>query len=111
MMKILILITPLFFISLSSADNVGSSNKRMDALEAQVKALQEKVDKMESVLNKPGGLNIMANVSCEIHTPFDGDYVATELSETAARNSVMEQCRQKLSDKTQCLPQFVKCKK
>lgn len=100
----------LFSASFARSEDTATS-KRLDALEAQVKSLQEKLNKMDTVLAKPGGLNIMANVSCQISTPFDGDYVATELSETAARNSVMEKCREKLSDKTQCLPQFVRCKK
>lgn len=108
-MKTIFIITLIFSFSYTWADE--ASNKRLEALESKVKSLEEKVNKLDSVLMKPGGLNIIANVSCEINTPFNGDYVATELSETAARNSVMEKCREKLSDKTQCLPQFVKCKK
>lgn len=87
------------------------SQKRIEDLEKQLKNLQQKVEKMENTLTRSNGFMIVANVTCDIHTPFDGDFTATELSETAARQSVMKQCTDKLSDKSRCLPQFVTCKK
>ena len=85
--------------------------RRVDELENTVKALQDKIQKMEATLMKGGGFMIVANFTCEIKTPFDGEYTATELSESAARNSVMEQCKAKASDKNQCSSLFVKCSK
>lgn len=85
--------------------------KRMEEMEKQIKGLQQKVEKMENTLTKSNGFMIVANVSCDIKTPFNGEFNATELSETAARRAVIEKCEQKVPDKTQCLPQFVQCKK
>jgi hypothetical protein len=90
------------------ADN---SQKRIEDLEKQVKELSQKVERMENTLTRSNGFMIVANVTCDIHTPFDGVFTATELSETAARQSVTKQCTDKLSDKSRCLPQFVTCKK
>ncbi len=87
------------------------SQKRIEDLEKQIKELKQKVEKMENTLTRSNGFMIVANVTCDIHTPFDGDFTATELSETAARQSVTDKCLQKLSDKSRCLPQFVICKK
>lgn len=88
-----------------------SDQKRLDEMEKKLKTLSEKVEKLESTLTKSNGFMIVANVNCTIKTPFDGEFTATELSENAARSSVMEKCQQKVPDKTQCLPQFVSCKK
>jgi uncharacterized protein (DUF342 family) len=87
------------------------SQKRIEDLEKQIKELKQKVEKMENTLTRSNGFMIVANVTCDINTPFDGSFTATELSETAARQSVTDKCLQKLSDKSRCLPQFVVCKK
>lgn len=88
-----------------------SDQKRLDDMEKKLKTLSEKVEKLENTLTKSNGFMIVANVTCDIKTPFNGEFTATELSESAARSSVMEKCQQKVPDKTQCLPQFVTCKK
>lgn len=110
MNKIFILLIASAFSSFCLAED-AKTQRRIDELERSVKTLNEKVEKMESTLMKGGGFMIVANVTCEINTPFNGEYAATELSEQAARNSVIEQCKAKVPDATQCLPQFVKCKK
>jgi hypothetical protein len=97
-----------FYWTLASADD---SQKRIEALENQVKELKQKVEKMENTLTRSNGFMIVANVTCDIRTPFDGEFTATELSETAARQSVAEKCLQKVPDKSRCLPQFITCKK
>ncbi len=106
----------LFFIVLVGISSVGLANeaalqKRVEDMEKQLKGLKDKVEKMENTLTKSNGFMIVSNVSCDIKTPFDGEFTATELSESAARRSVIEKCEQKVPDKTQCLPQFVQCKK
>ena len=105
------LLTLLSLIITSSSAFADDSQKRIEELEKQLKELKQKVEKMENTLTKSNGFMIVANVTCDIHTPFDGDFTATELSETAARQSVIKQCTDKLSDKSRCLPQFVICKK
>ena len=105
----------LFFPLIASAQNRQSDDarlrQRVDELEKSVATLQDKVQKMESTLMKGGGFMITANYTCELSTPFDGDYTATELSEQAARTSVLDQCQTKARDKNQCLPVLVKCNK
>lgn len=99
-------------ISLMSHSGFAQNDqKRLDDMEKKLKTLSEKVEKLENTLTKSNGFMIVANVNCTIKTPFDGEFTATELSESAARSSVMEKCQQKVPDKTQCLPQFVVCKK
>ncbi len=100
--------TLLFSFTLVFADE---SQKRVEELEKQIKELKQKVEKMENTLTRSNGFMIVANVTCDIHTPFDGDFTATELSETAARQSVTDKCLQKVPDKSRCLPQFITCKK
>jgi hypothetical protein len=107
--KLLLFLLLGFFQTALAQD--ANTQKRLEDMEKQLKSLKEKVEKMENTLTKSNGFMIVANVSCEIQTPFDGTFEATELSETAARNSVTEKCKQKVPDKTQCLPQFVKCRK
>lgn len=103
----------IFWMVLSSLAfaNDAALQKRVEDMEKQLKGLKEKVEKMENTLTKSNGFMIVSNVSCDIKTPFNGEFTATELSETAARRSVIEKCEQKVPDKTQCLPQFVQCKK
>ncbi len=105
------LITICSFLFSTSSAFADDSQKRIEELEKQIKELKQKVEKMENTLTRSNGFMIVANVTCDIHTPFDGDFTATELSETAARQSVTKQCTDKLSDKSRCLPQFVTCKK
>ena len=105
------LFTTMLFISSQIRAQDTSTQKRLDEMEKQLKNLKDKVEKMESTLTKSNGFMIVANVSCDIKTPFDGEFTATELSESAARQAVIEKCKQKVPDKTQCLPQFVQCKK
>ncbi|MBY0383567.1 hypothetical protein K2X05_00275 [bacterium] len=100
------------FIFLTTISSFAQSDqKRLDEMENKLKTLSEKVEKLEKTLTKSNGFMIVANVNCTIKTPFDGEFTATELSESAARSSVTEKCQQKVPDKTQCLPQFVVCKK
>lgn len=106
-----LLLLGIFCVSLQSFSEDASTQKRLDDMEKQLKTLKDKVDKMESTLTKSNGFMIVANVSCDIKTPFDGEFNATELSESAARLAVIEKCKQKVPDKTQCLPQFVQCRK
>lgn len=103
--------TYLLFLFLASLSFADSAQDRLDGMESELKNLKARVEKMESTLTRSNGFMIVANVTCDIKTPFDGNYTATELSETAARTSVMDKCKQKVPDKTQCLPQFVQCKK
>jgi hypothetical protein len=85
--------------------------KRIDELEKQVKVLSEKVNKMDSTFNKGGGFMLTPHFTCEIEVPFEGTFTATELSEKAARNSVVEQCREKLKKDNRCDNFNVSCKK
>lgn len=89
----------------------AKTQKRLDELERSVKTMQEKIEKMESTLIKNGGFMLTANFTCEINTPFNGSYVATELSETAAKRSVMDKCKHSVPDNSQCTEMFVQCKK
>ncbi len=91
--------------------NDARLQQKVDELEKSVRSLEDKVQKMESTLMKGGGFMIVANYTCDIDTPFNGSYSSTELSEKAARQSVMDKCREKVSDATQCSATFVKCKK
>ncbi len=111
MLQKILLFTGMILFSLATFAQEASTQKRLDEMEKQLKTLKDKVEKMESTLTKSNGFMIVANVSCDIKTPFDGEFTATELSETAARSAVIEKCKQKVPDKTQCLPQFIQCKK
>ncbi len=95
----------------STRNQEDALRKRIAELEQTVQNLQEKVNRMESTLTKGGGFMIVANYTCEISTPFDGNFSATELSEKAAKSSVIDQCKSKVADKNQCSDFFVKCHK
>jgi len=111
-MKILLLLLVFFpLIAQAGQSEEDRLRQRVDELEKNVQTLQDKVQKMESTLMKGGGFMITANYTCELNTPFDGEYTATELSEKAAKTSVMEKCQSKARDKGQCLPLLIKCNK
>ena len=101
----------LMFTGAPASAGDAKIQSRIEELEKSVQVLQQKVEKMESTLMKGGGFMITTNASCEIETPFNGTFSATELSEKAARRSVIEQCKEKLSDHNQCGEISVKCKK
>lgn len=107
-MKLVLLLT--LFISGTAHANDAQS-KRIEELERQVKTLTDKVDKMESTFNKGGGFMLTPHFTCEIDAPFNGPFTATELSEQAARASVMEKCKAVNKNNGQCEPASIKCKK
>lgn len=109
-MKFMILLFAFLSSGTASADD-AQLRKRIDELERQVKTMGEKVDKMDSTFNKGGGFMLTPHFTCTIDAPFNGPFTATELSEQAARTSVIEQCRAVNKNNGQCEVASVKCKK
>lgn len=81
-------------------------------LEAKVQNLSTRLEVLEGHFKnvQKGGFSIVAVQNCELNTPFDGNYVATELSKAAAIAVIVENCKQKAKNKHECVAQRVVCK-
>jgi len=95
-------------LAFSFLSSGADSNARIQELEKKMQALEERMGKIEATA-KGGGFMAVPSYSCEINTPFDGKFESTQLSETAARETVMGDCRKNVKDTSQCQPLFVKC--
>lgn len=95
-----------------SSPALAKESERIEKLEAQLKTLSARVETLEGQLKQvqKGGFTIVPVVNCEIITPFDGTFNASELSKTAATNSVVEKCKAKASNQSDCASKHVVCK-
>lgn len=96
---------------LCSSSAFANNQERITELEAQVKDLSQRLTQLEGQLKsvKTGGFTITPVVNCELTTPFDGQYTASELSKSAATNAVIEKCKEKANNKAECFSSRVVC--
>lgn len=102
----------LFFVGVLCASTAfANDSARIAELEAQVKDLSQRLAQIEGQLKqvKTGGFNITPVANCELTTPFDGSYTASELSKAAATNTVIEKCKEKANNKAECFASRVVC--
>lgn len=77
---------------------VQNLSLRLETLEKHFKSVQQ------------GGISIVPVQNCELVTPFDGNFAATELSKPAAIALIVENCKQKAKNKQDCVSTRVVCK-
>lgn len=89
----------------------ADDSAKVAELEAQVKDLSQRLSQIEGQLKqvKGGGFTIVPVTNCELTTPFDGNYTASELSKAAAKTAVIEKCKEKANNKNECFESRVVC--
>ncbi|MCC6137046.1 MAG: hypothetical protein IT287_00305 [Bdellovibrionaceae bacterium] len=94
------------------ASSYAKGDERLAQLESQVAALTTRIEAMEANFKqvKKGGFTIVPVVSCELTTPVNGSFTATELTKPAALTLVIEKCKEKASNKNDCAANRVVCK-
>ena len=99
-------------MTVSPALSLAKESERVVQLESQVAALTARVEALEVTFKqvKKGGFTIVPVVNCEITTPVNGNFTATELTKPAASSLVVEKCKEKASNKNDCAPNRVVCK-
>lgn len=91
---------------------VAEDSPKVKTLETQVQNLTARVEAMEAHFReiKKGGFNLVAVKNCELKTPYDGNYTATELSNAAAIAVIVDTCMKKAKNKNECNADRVVCK-
>jgi hypothetical protein len=89
---------------------IADLERAVDQLQRKVFELQMGKDYDRPSFTWPGNsYRPVKDITCYLKTPFDGTFMATQSTETAARARTLDKCTSKLNNSVFCKEDNIKC--